>query len=234
MTKKKVLLLFLVGLAAALFFYFDLGSYLTIENLKNNRERLEGVYSSHKLGFVLTFIAVYVFQTALSLPGAAVLTIAGGAIFGAVMGTLYVNVGATTGATLAFLLARTLLGDWVVKKFGARMAALNQGLQESGLSYLLFLRLVPLFPFFLVNLACGITRLPLRTYVLGTMVGILPGSFVYANAGASLATIDTLSQVATPRVLGSFTLLGLFALIPAIYRKIKGRDYTTGGTSPEE
>jgi uncharacterized membrane protein YdjX (TVP38/TMEM64 family) len=139
------------------------------------------------------------------------------------MGTVWVNIGATTGALLAFLLARTLLRDWVLKRFGQRMLSLDQGLNENGLSYLLFLRLVPLFPFFLVNLACGVTGLSIKTYLIGTMIGILPGSFVYANAGASLASIESIGQVASMRVLVSLALLGLFALIPAMYRRIESR-----------
>jgi uncharacterized membrane protein YdjX (TVP38/TMEM64 family) len=139
------------------------------------------------------------------------------------MGAVYVNVGATVGATLAFLITRFLLRDWVVARFGARTAKLDQGLRESGFSYLLFLRLVPLFPFWLINLASGLTGLPLRTYVLGTAVGILPASFVFANAGASLATIEGVGGIASPRVIGSFVLLGLFALIPTIYQKVRKR-----------
>jgi uncharacterized membrane protein YdjX (TVP38/TMEM64 family) len=129
--------------------------------------------------------------------------------------------GATVGAVLAFLVSRTLLREWVVKKFGGRMEGIDRGLRENGLSYLLFLRLVPAFPFFLVNLACGVTGLPLRTYALGTLFGILPGSLVFVNAGASLAAIESLSQVASPRVLGSFAVLGLFALLPTILKALK-------------
>jgi uncharacterized membrane protein YdjX (TVP38/TMEM64 family) len=219
--KKKLVLLMLVVLGIGLFSFLDLGRYLTLENLKANRDVLLMFYSRHRLLFIVCFITLYIVQTALSLPGAAIFTLAGGAIFGAVMGTIWVNIGATTGAVLAFLLARTLLRDWVVKTFGKRMEALDRGLTETGLSYLLFLRFVPLFPFFLVNLACGITGLPLRTYIVGTMVGILPGSFIYANAGASIASINSLGDVASPRVLLSFALLGVFALIPALYKKIK-------------
>jgi uncharacterized membrane protein YdjX (TVP38/TMEM64 family) len=131
--------------------------------------------------------------------------------------------GATVGAILAFLVSRTLLRDWVVKKFGGRIKGIDRGLRENGLSYLLFLRLVPAFPFFLVNLACGVTGLPLRTYALGTLIGIVPGSLVFVNAGASLAAIETVSQVASPRVLGSFALLGLFALLPTIINAVRGR-----------
>jgi uncharacterized membrane protein YdjX (TVP38/TMEM64 family) len=223
MDKKRIVVLILLLAAIASFFYFDLGRYLTLESLKANQARLGELYARHTLIFVTSFILIYVVQTALSLPGAAVLTLAGGAIFGSVMGTVYVNIGASTGATLAFLVARFLMRDWVVGRLGSRTARLDQGLRESGLSYLLFLRLVPLFPFWLINLASGITGLPLRTYVLGTVVGILPGSFVYANAGASLATIDSIGGIASPRVIGSFVLLGVFALVPTLYRRIKAR-----------
>ncbi|MDT8272231.1 MAG: TVP38/TMEM64 family protein [Desulfomonilia bacterium] len=230
--KKKIALLIIIALTIGLFYYLDLGKYLTLENLKENRDLLQNYYSSHTLIFIVSYIVIYTVQTALSLPGAAILTLAGGAIFGAIMGTVWVNIGATTGAVLAFLLARTLLRDWVVKKFGRQMETLDKGLSESGMSYLLFLRLVPIFPFFLVNLACGITGLPLKTYILGTMVGILPGSFVYANAGASIASIDTMGDVASPRVLVSFALLGLFALIPTAYKKIKASRQSRTQTEP--
>jgi len=228
--KKKAALLIIIALAIGLFYYLDLGRYLTLESLKANRDLLLNYYADNRFIFIASYIFIYTIQTALSLPGAAILTLAGGAIFGALMGTIWVNIGATTGAVLAFLLAQTLLRDWVVKKFGRQMEALDKGLSESGMSYLLFLRLVPLFPFFLVNLACGITGLPLRTYILGTMVGILPGSFVYANAGASIASINNMGDVASPRVLVSFALLGLFALIPTVYKKIKASRQSTGLT----
>ena len=139
------------------------------------------------------------------------------------MGTVYANIAATLGATLAFLITRYLLRDMVLGKFGKRLEGINRELEARGFNYLLFLRLVPVFPFFLINLAAGVTRLPLRTFVLATMIGIIPGGFVYVNAGASLATITSLSGVASPRVLGSFALLGLFALIPVLYNKIASR-----------
>jgi len=221
--KKKILIsLILIG-AIAIFYSFDLQRFLTLKSLKENRQTLMLTYQTHRTPFIIGFILIYTTQTALSLPGAAILTLAGGAIFGAVMGTIWVNIGATTGALLAFLLARTLLRDWVLKQFGQRMLSLDNGLNENGLSYLLFLRLVPLFPFFLVNLACGVTGLSIKTYLIGTMIGILPGSFIYANAGASLASIESISQVASMRVLVSLALLGLFALIPAMYRRVESR-----------
>ena len=222
MKKKILIFLILIG-AIAIFYSFDLQRFLTLQSLKENRQTLMLTYQTHRTPFIIGFILIYTAQTALSLPGAAILTLAGGTIFGALMGTVWVNIGATTGALLAFLLARTLLRDWVLKRFGQRMLSLDQGLNENGLSYLLFLRLVPLFPFFLVNLACGVTGLSIKTYLVGTMIGILPGSFVYANAGASLASIESIGQVASMRVLVSLALLGLFALIPAMYRRIESR-----------
>jgi uncharacterized membrane protein YdjX (TVP38/TMEM64 family) len=132
-------------------------------------------------------------------------------------------VAATIGATLAFLVTRYLLREAVLGRFGGRLEGLNRELAARGFNYLLFLRLVPLFPFFLINLAAGLTRLPLRTFVLATLVGIIPGGFVYVNAGASLATVDSLAAIASPRVLGSFALLGLFALVPVFYGRWQGR-----------
>jgi len=220
--KLQKKLLVIVGFALiTLFFYFDLQRFLTLAALKANRQMLLDYYAAHTLVMVAGFMLVYIVQTALSLPGAAILSLAAGAIFGSIMGTVYANIAATTGATLAFLVTRYLLRDVVLNKFGGKLEAMNKELEERGFSYLLFLRLVPLFPFFLINLAAGLTRLPLRTFFFGTMLGIIPGGFVYVNAGATLATIDSLSGIASPRVLGSFALLGLFALIPVLYNKFK-------------
>lgn len=221
MDPKKALLLAAFLCAVVVFFYLDLGRYLTLEQLKANRESLLIYHQSHRLTTVAAFMAIYILQTALSLPGAAILSLAAGAIFGSLLGTLYAVVAATAGAALAFLVARYLLRDAIIGRFGARMEVLNRELETRGFNYLLFLRLVPLFPFFLINLAAGVTRLPLKTFVAATAIGIVPGGFVFVNAGASLATIESLGDVASPRVLGSFALLGLFALFPVIYGKIR-------------
>jgi uncharacterized membrane protein YdjX (TVP38/TMEM64 family) len=221
MNKKKLLIAAGFVVLIALFFVFDLGRFLTLEALKANREALTAFYQNNQLVTAAAFIVIYIIQTALSLPGAAILTIAAGAIFGAVMGTVYVNIGATLGATVAFLVARYLFRDVIQKKFGSRLETINRELENRGLNYLLFLRLVPLFPFFLINLGAGLTKIPLRTFVFGTMIGTIPGTFVFCNAGASLATITSMSEVASPRVLGSFALLGLFALVPVLYQKFK-------------
>lgn len=223
MDLKKGILLLGAVVAVGLFFGFDLGRFLTLEALQANRQNLLAYYADHQVLTVAGFMAIYVLQTVLMVPGAAILSLAAGAIFGALLGTLYASIAATIGATLAFLASRYLLRDLVLSKFGSKLAGMNRELESRGLSYLLFLRLVPIFPFFLINLAAGLTHLPLRTFFFGTMFGIIPAGFVFVNAGASLATVDSLAGIASPRVLGSLALLGFFALIPGLYHKFKGK-----------
>jgi uncharacterized membrane protein YdjX (TVP38/TMEM64 family) len=223
MDRRKWILLAVLAALVAAFFALDLGQYLTLAELKARRDALFAAYAAHRAVFILGYIGVYVATTALSLPGATVLTLAGGAIFGTVAATLVVNVGASTGATLAFLVARYLFRDAVERRLGTRLAAFNEGLKSGAMGYLLFLRLVPVFPFFLINLGAGLTQVPLRTYVVATVVGILPGSFVYCNAGANLARIDSVAEIASPGVLGALALLGAFALIPTIYQRVRRR-----------
>lgn len=223
MHRNKIFLLAVGMVLVVLFFAFDLGRFLTLETLKTHRLALLGFAAEHQGLTVAAFMAVYILQTALSLPGATILSLAAGALFGVVTGTIYAVVAATVGATAAFLVARYLLRDLVLARFGPRLDGMNRELATRGWSYLLFLRLVPLFPFFLINLAAGLTRLPLRTFFFGTLIGIIPGGLVYVNAGASLATIDSLAGIATPRVVGSLALLGLFALIPALYGRWRER-----------
>ena len=228
MSRKKLIILAAILLAVILFLRLDLGRFLTLTSLKANRQALLEFYAHHRVAMVAGFMVIYIVQTALSLPGAAVLSLAAGAIFGAVTGTVYANIAATVGACLAFLATRYLLRDAVLARFGHRLEGLNRELEARGLNYLLFLRLVPIFPFFLINLAAGLTRLPLRTFFIATMLGIIPGGFVYCNAGASLATVTSLSGIVSARVLGSFALLGLFALVPALYAKWRIRGVPSG------
>jgi uncharacterized membrane protein YdjX (TVP38/TMEM64 family) len=210
-----------IAALVVLFLHFDLGKYFTLSSLKANHAMLVQFYEQHKLVTVIIFIIIYIVQSALFLPGAAVLTLAAGSLFGAFLGTIYVNIGATMGAVVAFLVARYLLHDMIQKRFGLRLKKINNELETKGFHYLLFLRFVPIFPFFLINFGASLTGMPLRTFILATMVGMVPASFVYCNAGASLATITSLNEVASPRVIGAFALLGIFALMPVIYQKIK-------------
>jgi uncharacterized membrane protein YdjX (TVP38/TMEM64 family) len=219
--RQKIILILIALILVALFFWFDIGRCLTLDALKSNRQMLLDYYARHPLLTVAVFMSIYIIQTCLALPGAVILSLSAGAIFGPLMGTLYAVSAASVGATLSFLVTRYLLRDAVLSRFSSKLEMINRELEQRGINYLLFLRLVPIFPFFLINLAAGLTRLPLRTFVLGTFFGIIPGGFVFVNAGASLASINRLSDIASPRVLGSFALLGLFALIPALYAKLK-------------
>jgi uncharacterized membrane protein YdjX (TVP38/TMEM64 family) len=215
----KILILALFAAALGVFFYFDLGRYLSLDALKANRDSLLVFTEQHYSAAVALYIGFYIVMVSVSLPGGAIMTLAGGFLFGSLLGTLYVNLGATLGATLAFLASRYLLRDWVESKFGHRLGAIQEGFAKNAFSYLLTLRLIPIFPFFLVNLVSGLTRMKTLSYMAATSLGIIPGSFVYAYAGRQLGTINSLKEIASPNVLLAFSLLGLLALGPVLYRK---------------
>ena len=219
----KIMVVLAIGVAVTAFFYFDLGRFLSLQALKDNRDDLLSFTETHSAVAAALFVLTYVVVTGLSLPGAVILTLAGGFLFGVVWGTLFVNLGATTGATLAFLASRYLLHDWVERKFGKWLGPVQQGFAKNAFSYLLTLRLIPLFPFFVVNLVSGLTRMNVGTYVAATALGIIPGSFVYAYAGRQLGTINSLKDIASPGVIGAFVLLGLLALVPSLYKKWSGK-----------
>ncbi len=214
-----ILALFIAGISA--FVYFDLGRFLTLEALKENREALFQFTRENYLATVLSFILFYCIQTALSIPGATLLTLGAGFIFGALPATLYVNIGATGGALLAFLGARYIFRDSIERRFGERLGKILEGFNRNAFNYILTLRLIPLFPFFLINVASALTRVRWSSYTAATAIGIIPGSFVYANAGKQLGTINSLGDIASPGVLGAFVLLGLLAFVPVIYNKFK-------------
>lgn len=219
----KVILALVIGLAIVTFFYFDLGRFLSLDALRENRDQLLAFTDANYIMAVGIFIGAYAIVTGLSLPGAVILTLAGGFVFGAVLGTVFVNLGATTGATLAFLTARSLLRDTVEQKFGQSLRPFQEGFAKNAFSYLLTLRLIPLFPFFVVNLVSGLTRVSAGTYIGATALGIIPGSFVYAYAGRQLGTINSLKEIASPNVIGAFVLLGLLALVPVVYKKFSAK-----------
>ncbi|MEW6684363.1 MAG: TVP38/TMEM64 family protein [Nitrospirota bacterium] len=217
----KLVVAVAVVFGVAAFFAFDLGRHLTLSALKANKDALRAYTDAHYAVTVAIFITAYCVQTALSLPGAVIFTLTGGFLFGTALGTVYVNLGATSGAVLAFLTARYLFRDGVERRFGEKMDAIQRGFGRNAFNYLLTLRLIPLFPFFLVNLAAGLTRIRLSTYTAATAIGIIPASIVYANAGSQLGRIESLRDVASPGVLGAFALLGLLALVPVAYQRLK-------------
>jgi pyruvate/2-oxoglutarate dehydrogenase complex dihydrolipoamide dehydrogenase (E3) component/uncharacterized membrane protein YdjX (TVP38/TMEM64 family) len=205
----------IVAIAAGLvlFFWLDLDRFLSLESIASQQDRLEAWRAARPLTAAAAFFLAYVAVTALSLPGAAAMTLAVGAVFGLGWGLLIVSFASTIGATLAFLASRTLLRDWVQSRFGGRLRAVNEGIAKDGAFYLFTLRLVPLFPFFAVNLLMGLTPLRARTFYWVSQIGMLPGTLVYVNAGTRLASIDSVAGIVSPGLLLSFALLGLFPLL---------------------
>jgi len=208
----KVVVVGLIVLGAVAFRYFDLGQYLSLEYLKASQERFTELYTSNRVLVITAYMGIYIGVTALSLPGAAVLTLAGGGLFGLTFGTLAVSFASTIGATLACFVSRFLLREWVQNKFGDKLTTINEGIEKEGAFCLFSLRLVPIFPFFVINLVMGLTRMRLLTFFWVSQVGMLPGTMVYVNAGKELAQINSLSGILSPGVLISFAVLGLFPI----------------------
>ncbi len=212
-SKNRWIVLALIVAAIAAFFIFDLGRFLSLDMLREKRAEWGALIAAKPVLSAAVFFGIYVLVTALSLPAAAILTIAGGALFGLVEGFLLVSFASTLGATLAMLLSRYLLRDWVQQRFGTRLAGIDKGIEREGAFYLFALRLVPVFPFFLVNLAMGLTRLPALTFFWVSQLGMLPGTLVFVYAGTELAKIDSLKGLLSPGLLFAFTLLGLLPLV---------------------
>jgi uncharacterized membrane protein YdjX (TVP38/TMEM64 family) len=222
-TAKLLPRLLLLGLMAAgviAFFRLGLQDAITLEALKARQEELQALVVANPLLAPALFFLLYIAVTGLSLPGAAILTLAAGALFGLLQGTVIVSFASTIGATLAFLVSRFLLRGAVVRRFGARLHMLETGFARDGPFYLLTLRLVPVVPFFLVNLLMGLTAIRTFTFAWVSQLGMLPGTLVYVNAGRELAGIETLSDILSPRLLGAFLLLALF---PWVARFLIGR-----------
>jgi len=213
MNLSRIALLAVIAASIAAFFIFDLHNYLTLETLKAQQAAIETYRSEHPNTAIAVYALIYIAVTGLSLPGAAILTLAGGAVFGLLWGTVIVSFASTIGATLAFLAARFLFRDAVKARFGMRLNAIDAGLEKEGALYLFTLRLVPVFPFFMINLAMGLTQLKTQTFYWVSQVGMLAGTMVYVNAGTQLAQLESLSGILSPGLLGSFVLLGIFPLI---------------------
>jgi len=217
----KLALLAALAIVVVAFFALHGQRYLTLDAVKANRDALLAFTNAHFAAALAIAFAVYVLATAFSLPGGLVLSLTMGFLFGRWVGTVLVVIAATIGATLVFIAARYLFADAARRRLGALGAKINAGFTENALSYLLFLRLVPLFPFFLVNLAPAFTTISLRTFVVGTLIGIIPGSFVFVNLGQTLGRIDSLSGLLSSETIAAFVLLGLLALTPVIVRKLR-------------
>jgi pyruvate/2-oxoglutarate dehydrogenase complex dihydrolipoamide dehydrogenase (E3) component/uncharacterized membrane protein YdjX (TVP38/TMEM64 family) len=213
MKSKKNLVVIALAVLIALFFIFDLGRFFSLGFIKSQQSGFADLYTQRPALVIAAFFVIYVVVTALSLPGAAIMTLAGGAIFGLGMGTLIISFAASIGATLAFLAARFVLGESVQSRFGSRLAEINKGIEKEGAFYLFTLRLVPLVPFFVINLVMGLTKMKTLTFYWVSQVGMLLGTAVYVNAGTQLAKIDSLKGILSPGLVASFVLLGVFPLI---------------------
>ncbi|OGW34738.1 MAG: hypothetical protein A2010_12060 [Nitrospirae bacterium GWD2_57_9] len=229
-TGKIWLFLFLVTAAAAIRFS-PAGDLLAIDNLKRYPDLLRGTVQDHYPVSIAAFIGIYIAVTGLSLPGATILTLAAGFLYGTLPATLYVNVGATAGAVLSFLSARYLLGNWLQAKYERQLLRFNEETNRSGSRYLITLRLVPAFPSFPINILAGFTRVPLRTFVWTTLIGIIPGTAVFAFAGEQVLSLDSPEDILSGRILTAFALLAFFALLPAFIDRLRSSKQRPEGES---
>ena len=207
---KKAILVLLFIAAVASYFLFDLGQYLSLENFKAQQAEIIAAKNANPALYAAGFFLIYVAVTGLSIPGAAIMTLIAGALFGLVLGTVIVSFASTIGATLAFLGSRYVLRDWVQSKFGERLKAIDDGLAKDGAFYLFTLRLIPVFPFFVINLLMGLTRIKTLTFFWVSQLGMLAGTIVFVNAGTQISQIESTSGLLSPTLIGSFVALALF------------------------
>jgi len=208
----KIILLLVILCLIWMFFMFDLDQYFSLPNLKNELAAFKEYYGQHRVGTMAIYMIVYVLMAALSLPGAAIMTLAGGALFGLFYGVLLVSFASTIGATLAFLFSRYMFKDWVQNKFSSKLLAINKGIEKEGGFYLFTLRLVPIFPFFVINLVMGLTPIRVVVFYIVSQVGMFPGTIVFINAGTMLAKIESASGILSLNIILSFALLGIFPI----------------------
>ncbi|HBN23029.1 MAG TPA: hypothetical protein DD412_07310 [Holosporales bacterium] len=224
---KKLVPLGILGIVIALVYAFDLHSYLTFEALQENRLLLQNFVKENFFVSIILFFFIYVIAVALSLPGGAVMSITGGFLFGTILGTSLVVGAATLGATLLFLIAKTALGEMLQQKAGPWLEKMRKGFQNNAFFYLLTLRLVPLFPFFIVNLVPAFLGVKIRDYILATFIGIIPGSFVFVSVGTGIGSIfdrgETFSahSILTPEILIALVGLGILSLLPVVFKYFK-------------
>ncbi|OMH32762.1 FAD-dependent oxidoreductase [Motiliproteus sp. MSK22-1] len=224
MNAKKIVVLLLLAFLVGVFFMFDLGQYLNLEYVKENQARFDQLYADNPIITAFTFFILYVLVTGLSLPGAAIMTLIAGALFGLWTGTLLVSFASSIGATLAFIFSRFVLRDGVQNRFAHQLIAINKGIEREGALYLLTLRLVPAFPFFVINLVMGVTPIKTFTFYWVSQLGMLAGTLVFVNAGTQLGQLESTADILSPGLFISFTLLGIFPLVAkAIVGKINAR-----------
>ncbi len=216
-TWKKILILGTGIVAVSFFFVLDLDAYLTLESIKASRQTFEDLFTTHPVLVGAGYFFIYIAVVALNLPGAAVMTLVGGALFGFWVGTIIVSFASTIGATIACFVARYLFREPIKKRFSETFGRIDQGIFREGALYLFTLRLIPVFPFFAINLLMGLTKLPLFRFYWVSQLGMLPGTIVYVNAGRELGKLESLQGILSPSLIGAFVVLGLF---PVVAKKI--------------
>lgn len=213
MSKGRIAVILVFVALVVAFIWFDLVRYLNLEYLKARQADIDTFYRQHPVTVLAAYFFAYVAITGLSLPGAAIMTLAGGAVFGLLWGTVVVSFASTLGATVAFVVSRYILRDGIQRRYGDRLRTINAGVERDGGFYLFTMRLVPAFPFFVINLVMGLTPMRTLTFAWVSQVGMLPGTVVYVNAGTQLGRIESLQGILSPTLIGSFVLLGVFPLL---------------------
>ena len=213
MSKGRIAVILVFAALVVAFIWFDLVRYLDLEYLKARQADIDTFYRQHPVTVLAAYFFAYVAITGLSLPGAAIMTLAGGAVFGLLWGTVVVSFASTLGATVAFVVSRYILRDGIQRRYGDRLGTINAGVERDGGFYLFTMRLVPAFPFFVINLVMGLTPMRTLTFAWVSQVGMLPGTVVYVNAGTQLGRIESLQGILSPTLIGSFVLLGVFPLL---------------------
>ena len=231
MKRNQIILLGAIVILVALFFYFDLGRYINLEFFQAQRAVVVDYYVDNRVVTIVAFLAIYIGMAALSLPGATIMTLAAGAVFGLPVGLVLVSFASTIGATLACMLARYLFRDAVQNRFGKYLGRINEGVEKDGAFYLFALRLVPAFPFFVVNLAMALTPIRLWTFYWVSQVGMLAGTAVYVNAGKEIGQLESLSGILSPTLLISFALLGVFPIIAKKALNVLSKRFGKGETA---
>lgn len=213
MNKKKLSVIILLISIIGLFFILDLGQYLDLTYIKSKQEAINNYYSINPIFTALIFFISYILITGVSLPGASIMTLIGGAIFGVGWGTLLVSFGSVLGATMAFLVVRYLFHDFIQNRYSKQLEPINNGIKKEGGFYLFSIRLVPAFPFFIINALMALTPIKTINFALISQIGMLPATIVYVNAGTQLAKIESLGDILSKELIISFVLLGIFPLL---------------------
>ncbi len=222
--KKIPMIIMILFIGFVLLKYTDINNWITLEKLQENKNLLKEYVNNNYIYSILLYNLLYIVVVTFAIPGATILTISGGFLFGTIPTVIYANISATIGATLCFLASRYMIGSWIQNKYGDKVIKFNDEMEKNGINYLLSIHLMPIFPFFLINLISGITKIPTKTFMWTTTVGILPASFVFSFAGNNLGSIQSAEDILSGDILLALMTLGVFAILPTIIRKLNSKN----------